>query len=403
MAKKDVASLIADLKNKKPKKRIQACQELAKLGDPQAIPSLASTYKKDPDDKVKAAAEKALTKFKAMQPDGAKVAKPVSPGIKRLRILLGISFVILLIANIAFMVLGGSGDDDEEIVDTTLRDRTELVDRIETSLTDAQEGALAIQEETENLDCERSIKRPSKVKLSAMEKHVFPDLAAVVDSDQYGTVFEFLGDAYTVWKNNCDNGSLNDIGTKITVSDMANLVLDNIPGLLTEIQTARTEPAATRDPEMFGVPPTAAPTPTFTPAPTPTQTPIAGIEYPTHIAALDSLVNKLDPAITEFQGRWQDAIDGEDFIDCRISSYGIDPLEAYVLPPEQAGDENLDEAVRLINEALALTQSNLPEFAAQCVLDGGLLSVVDTRLPELNTAAENIAEAKIRLDSMRNR
>lgn len=403
MAKKDLASLVADLKNEKPKKRVKACQELAKLGDPQAIPELVTVYKKDTDEKVKAAAESALIKFRAMQPADPSASSSVSPRLKQLRILLGVTLTILLIANIAFMVLGGSGDDEAKVVDTTLRDYSELIDKVSTSLSEAETGALAIQEETSNRNCERSIKRPSAVKLSEMEKHTYPDLGALVDSEPYDAVFGFLGDVYIVWKNNCEAGSLEGIEVQNQVNDMANKVLDTLPGLQSGIETMRTSPVPTRDPELFGVPPTAAPTATFTPAPTATLTPIAGIDYPTHIAALDSLVNKLDPAITEFQGRWQAVLDGADFVDCRISSYGIDPLVTYTLEPDQTGDEILDEAMRLVNETLVLMQSNLPEFASQCVLDGGLLSVVDESLPELNTAAENIATAKILLDSMRER
>lgn len=377
MANPSLQELLTQLIDEKPKKRLQAVQGLAKLGDPSAIPMLAKVYEIDTDKKVQAEAQKALARFRAHEMAAKAPAAGGSKIIKMLNLLLALTLVGLIGVNIVLR-LTGSGDDEKTVYTPT--DRQFLIQQVTNNLTSVRQDAEALQEEwgrigTPNgqLDCNRTFNRTQKMTLSSVDRYTYPDIANIL-SARYENIFFVLSPTFSDWDRFCSptNSIEPGISDSVNNADRLNIILANVDTLTTSLNTVINNPVPTNDPQFCCKLPSgdqAGPSGSAnTPVPAATVpnlaevTPLPNVNYPTHVTTLDELLRSAEFALNDLTARY-DVIRNGGIADCfNMPVAG----EAYVLPPDQVGDLLLDQAVQAVTNGLTALKQSIEIFNTNC-------------------------------------
>ena len=191
MSKPHWDALVEQLKDPDPKARRRACQQLARLDDPKAIPFLRTAYLQEDDERVRQAAARALAAYKALLQSGQPVRRlPFSDA------LLGRIAAGLLILLAASLILHGavkvleSRDDGEEAepaddVQTEPLDRDVLVSRLEAKFQEIEQIASGLRGElnhyhaTGEIACSTSQIAPQPAALALIDQQVYRDLGLI--------------------------------------------------------------------------------------------------------------------------------------------------------------------------------------------------------------------------------
>ncbi len=282
-----------------PKVRRRACQKLAATRDPAVIPFLRNAYIQDDDEKVRDAARRALTQFKAIHEGKALRRFPVSDRV--LRIMLGglaALFVVSLVLNGLILVLGNDEDSTPKAVEQTIpTSRDELVTRIQDTLRAAKtldaslRGEITTYNDTGRVACPLTYAIPAPLQLVEIDNYTYPDLEIV--AARLDLTLTPLQTALVLLQSACG-----DPATQTEKVLLSAAKLDQVEGQLKDVgqllQRAITNPAPTVGPTV-----TPLPTRTFTPTPTETPVPASATVPPTvTVPATDTPMPTFTPTVT---------------------------------------------------------------------------------------------------------
>lgn len=219
-----------------PKGRMEVCDKLAKLGDPEAIPVLAIIYKEDVDKGVREKAGESLKIFRAQQRRlERELASPEGgAGYKRLQTLFTVTLVLLILANVGLFVTK-PGEDTE----TDAEQRQRLADQIAGTLDGVISDSLGLQTELRKLkqenelpNCQRNFIRPQQIQVTSDKATKFPELAQLVTND-VGFSMGYLEIVFGFWDTICKGGR-----------DLTNVTsnLERLNAILTTATAARSNP-----------------------------------------------------------------------------------------------------------------------------------------------------------------
>lgn len=202
-----------------PEARIQACQKMWELRDPEAILALAIIYKEDPEELVRTEAREVLRNFKAMQRDMERAASGDKDEKKKkrrnwvpLQTLLILSLTVLLVANGLLFAIELTATDPTPTATplptlTAEQLRTQFLNRVSNYVSGVvgyseglREQLLSIQSGGAILNaCQyrRQVARPQPFELNALEQQLrdayyMRDIVAYVE-DEAGDI-EFMMD-----------------------------------------------------------------------------------------------------------------------------------------------------------------------------------------------------------------
>lgn len=348
-------------------RRIEACQQMWQLRDPEAILVLKIIYEEDPDPLVQAEAAEGLTNFRRIQREreaarSGKKSTGTGLGWRLLRSILLLTFVGLLILNGVFFWANSQDEsnDENEVVSenangiTENSDRPEVIDAFEQSLSQLVDDSLKLQIEWRKIedgstgDCAITLNRPAPLSLSESQAQQFPDINNIIgdSTDEEYNDYEFSFTAYnsvlSFWDAYCA-GTLPDsniIGNvdllREPIALATNIRANIIPTLraATAIPTIGPSPTDTLPPS-----PTPPPTATLTPEP------LANVRYEEHLSALEANIQENRRALELLEIKWNPDTRGRPICES-VSLTG-----AYMLPPDQQGDPDLDAIAQLVIDA----------------------------------------------------
>lgn len=282
-----------------PKVRRKACQQLAATRDPAVIPFLRNAYIQDDDEKVREAARRALVMFKALHEGKSLRRFPVGERVLTLALGgLAALFVISLVLNGLFLVLDRNDDDSaDRIEQTTPSSRSDLVDRIQGTLGDADaltaslRGEITAYNDTGRVACPITHEVPPPLQLAEIDNYTYPDLEIV--AARLDLTLTPLQTALVLLQSACGDPDTQTekVLQTATKLDQVEAQLKDVRSLL---NVAITNPAPTVGPTV-----TPLPTWTFTPEPTATPVPASATVPPTVTApATNTPMPTLTPTVT---------------------------------------------------------------------------------------------------------
>lgn len=378
----ELDSLLDDLHSEEPKIRRKAVEQLAKLGDPNAITELARVYGTDDEDpKVKQAAESALLKF-ARQESGP------SGGNSTMRFLsigLGVSLVVLILLNVVLRLSGGSDDDTAEagpspVPTVGALPRAEMLDYLANSvvvpsLENINTLRTEVTTETGTPACTAIIETlPVTEVLPAMRTN-YPDVVSIIE--EMNLAVDAINGVQTTWTSAC-------AGEAVDLTS-ADALLAGAEEIITEVATDIVN--AQQNPPTLAVP-TETPTPTPTNTPTYTPTPRPTVD-PTVMSALKRIV---DGAIAEMNSlvnnKWTPVQDGGvSPFGCSITSLGED----YVLPEDVAvAEPDLTALVVILNENLAKARASNQSYETNCLNNNLTPEIISQGLTDAQNALDTL-------------
>jgi hypothetical protein len=407
-----------------PKRRIDACQQMWKLRDPEAILVLKIIYEEDPDPLVQAEAAEVLTNFRRIQREreaerSGRKSKGTGLGWRLLRSILLLIFVGLLILNGLFFWANGreeESDGEDIVIDgnrgiTDSSGREEIVVALDQSLTDLNNDALALQNEWQKVeagnsgDCTITLNRPQPLELSEIQITQYPDIGQVVTdiSGDYLFSYSRLQNITGFWDTYCGEATPNNeayLGNvELLRTDVIIPAANVRANILPSLQAATTAPT-------IGPSPTNTLPPTETPVPTATLTlePLANVRYEEHLSALERTLQNNRSALEFIRDKWNPDTRGRPI--CGIGTLGA----AYTLPLDQQGDPDLDEAVLMVESALNDAGAADRLFNENCTnntlnLDPNLdptltgLNLINGALSKFDMAQEKINALRIKVAS----
>lgn len=397
-----------------PKRRMEACQQMWKLRDPEAIMFLKIIYEEDTDPLVQAEAAEVLTNFRRIQREreASRSGKSKSTGLgwRLLRSILLLTFVGLLILNGLFFWANTQDDEANTVVDndegiSSSSGRQEIVSALDQSLANLVDDAVKLQVEWQkvesgnNGDCLITLNRPQPIELTESQMQQFPDISSLI-SDEFGDYrfsFGAFNDVLGFWDAYC-------AGTLAESNLLGNVERLREPiGLATNIR-ANIIPSFREATAIPTVGPSPTPTlpPTETPVPTATFTPepLANVRYEEHLSALENLMSNNRNTFDLIKLKWDPATRGRP-----VCSGGQSIDAPYLLPPDQQGDVDLDEAVRLVEEALSFAAQADVLYEQNCVAEtlnsDPNVDPTAEGLRLINTSIGNFALAQEKINALR--
>ncbi|MBI5930727.1 MAG: HEAT repeat domain-containing protein [Chloroflexi bacterium] len=407
----NLQDLLNQLKDEKPKKRQQAVQGLAKLGDPAAIPTLAKVYEIDKDKRVQAEAQKALTQFRAYEMTAKATSASGSSPLKTVRLILVVSLMALIAANIALQA-GVVGQEDEKTVYTP-SNRQALIQQVTASIFEIRQDTEALKEEwgkigTEGgkLDCNRTFNRPRPMVLGTVDRYTYPDIVTVL-SDRYQFSLDILDLSFNTWDEFCrpNNPLPPGISDSIDNSSRLNTILANLDTIEAALNTVTNNPVPTRDPKNCCTIPSGEQTGSSsgnnpipaTAVPDINSTPLPNVDYATHLAALEALVTNAEFGLNDLLARYTTIQSGA-FPDCNNPPVVEAP---YALPPEQSGDALLNQAVLSVNSGLSSLKQSVDIFTNNCTRNPQ--TALQQGVPPANTAKDQFTQARQQISDLKAR
>lgn len=400
-----VDEYIKQLSSKDPAVRRAAAEWLGESAEPKAITKLAQVYNRDDNSGVKQAAKEALGKFRALEQaldrgDDEQVGEIITRIIKgeapkssggsalgRLVPILAVIFVLLAIANV--VVLTGVADtliaqigatavpttppDPLAVANqtaiaqsnTTVAERSVLIDEVRFILTAARNDTLTLQSQYGSvqsgfeIDCTAFFNNMPPYTMGEASRAAHPDIAAV--AERVNGLQTQLGDAKRAYDDACNNNV--PLTADAVVAPLATLTA--LTSILPDIDNAFSAAAAIIIPTVTPLPPTPdlsiTPTPQFTATPAP--------DVRSHVAALyviiDSNTNATSGVNALLLQYWTDAQTANDTDACRQSPPSID--DNYVLPADVAAfSSELVRAVDQVNLGLTQVRTGWERFTQAC-------------------------------------
>ena len=423
MSKPHWDALVEQLQDPEPKARRRACQQLARLDDPKAIPFLRTAYLQEDDERVRQTAAKALAAYKALQSGQPVRRLPFSDA------LLGRIAAGLLILLAASLILHGavkvleSRDDDQDAepadaVQTEPLDRDVLVSRLEAKFQEIEQIASGLRGEldhyhaTGEIACGTSRIPPEPAALALIDQQVYRDLG-LIGSKLDGTLPP-LQIAQLRWGRVCEtkNPEMQAILETSSRLDLVQSELGDISGLL---QRAITDPAPTIGPTVTPAPAatlTLPPgTPTATPSPTATL-PFPNLDYRAIIRALDEqfvvLGDLENPYESGMVNRWRQAREGQQ-PSTSFCTFDEWPVPFALTEAQQAelgrlgvADPELEQAARLVADGMDLAYQARALFEPSCAAQT-LDQTASQGIPLAENAVIKLSEAQGLVDAMRRR
>lgn len=448
--------LIEQLQDPEPKARRRAVRQMAKTRDPQVIPFLRNVYLQEDDDDVRSAAEAALRQFRALQQGGPMQQGPVSDAaLTRILVVLGVVFLALLIANIGVRLIDlPSGESGISASGGPVPERSELERALQNRLDETRSSVAALREsdrvyrESGTLLCPSDVIRPAPLELSPATLETYRrDLAGI--AGRINTTLNLLRIAQTRWDHMCSAGQASmaelvrasaeldqvEVDLALLDRDLATAIASPAP---TSGPSPTPPPTATLPPSLTPTPdpnqPTEAappppaetppssdipaptstppPTPTITPTLSPTPLPLPDLDYPQILRELNRRLAILGDLQRPYKNgildNWQRSQSGEIL---SPSSCALDPWPGLFewtdeqraqLDRRDAADPQLETAVRLINEGLALAIQARALYEPSCYAQT-LASTADTGIPLATSALEKLTEALHLVEQIRRR
>lgn len=425
MPQPDWNHLAEQLHDAEPKVRCRAIRRLAATRDPQVIPLLRNAYLQDEDDRVHAAAGRALAQFRAMQQGD-------SPG-RRLAIsqtalgraigVLAVALIALLAANAAVRALDQSGSDasaSAKEVETPLersvfeRDLRTRIAQIRAEVERLRESD-RVYRETGGLACGETTPALPALSLSALTRQTYQgDLTPI--ADRLDAALPFLQSAQTRWAAMCAAGTANMTDLVRASAELDQITVDL--GLAErDLSAAVANPAPPGTVYPTGTPrPTATIPPTNTPTPTATRVagllPLPDLDYPALLRELNARLAVLGDLQRPYKNgildNWRQSEQG-----AIISplSCALDPWPAAFewtaeqraqLDRPDAADPEIETAARLINEGLALAVEARALYEPSCASQT-LAETAAQGLALGTRAQETLFEAQALVDRIRRR
>lgn len=434
MSKPDWNHLAEQLHATKPKVRCRAIRQLAAARDPQVIPLLRNAYLQDDDDRVHAAARKALAQFRAMQ-QGSLPGRRLTisqTALTRTIGVLALALVVLLAANAAVRALGRAESDasaDAGKSETALersvfeRDLRTRIVQIRAEVERLREND-RVYRETGGLMCGDSAPTLPVLNLPVITRRTYQaDLTPI--ADRLDTALPFLQSAQARWAAMCAAGAANmtDLVRASAELDQVTVDLDLAER---DLSAAMANPAPTPSgglaallttPQPTETPhPTATLPPTSTPPPTATRVagllPLPDLNYPAVLRDLNARLAVLGDLQRPYKNgmldNWRQS--GQGGIISPLSC-ALDPWPAAFewtaeqraqLDRPDAADPEIETAARLINEGLALAVEARALYEPSCAGQ----TLADTAAPGLALGAQAqqfLLEAQELVDRIRRR
>jgi len=413
MSKPQWDALVEQLKDPDPKARRRACQQLARLRDPKAIPFLRTAYLQEDDERVRQAAHDALATYKAMQTGQPGRRLPVGEALlTRIAAGLAILLAVSVVLHGVTLVLGALEDDEDAgpapVAQTDPLDRDVLVTRLQDKFQEIEGIASGLRGEVDHYNatgeiaCDTSQVVPEPAALAPIDQQTYRDLALI--GSKLDGVLPALQIAQLRWGRICETNTpeMQSILEASSRLDQVAGELDEIEGLL---QKAITNPAPTMGPTVTPVPtatqtpqpgtptsppsetpeptltgaPTATPTPTVTPTETPSPTatlPFPNLDYRAIIRALDEqflvLGDLENPYETGMINRWQQAREGQQpsasfcTFDEWPAPFALTEAQQAEIQRPGVADPQLEEAVRLVIDGIDLAYQARALFEPSC-------------------------------------
>lgn len=449
--------LIEQLHDPNAKARRKAIRRLAAGGDPSAIPLLRNSYLQDDDDRVRLAAEKALHQFRARQEGLGRAQRSLPPdhALGRLVTALAVLLVGLLAANIGVRALsranGESGASADRLVPAV--ERSVLERDLRTRLAQMREAMASLRErdrlyrESGALACEEAGRLLPPLELSEATRQAYQaDLTRVAAA--LDAALPPLHSAQARWDAMCAAGIANmadivrasaeldqvAVDLALAESDLLAAIANPAP-TFGPSPTPTLAPSATLaavpgsgNPQAQNPPPTAAstatetpipsptPLPSMTPSPTPTATPtplpLPRLEYPAVLRQMSQRLAVIGDLRRPYRNgmldNWERSQQGEPIsaLSCTLDpwpgAYEWSPEERAQLDQPATADPELEEALRLINQGLALAAEARALYEPSCRAQT-LADTVDEGLPLAIRAYEILTEAQELVERIRRR
>lgn len=434
MSKPDWNHLAEQLHDTEPKVRCRTIRRLAAARDPQVIPLLRNAYLQDDDDRVHAAARKALAQFRAMQQGGSPGRRLIISQTTLTRAIgvLALTLVILLAANAAVRALGRAESDasasagkDEIVLERSVleRDLRTRIAQIRTEVERLREND-RVYRETGGLMCGDSAPTLPALNLPVLTRQTYQaDLTPI--ADRLDTTLPFLQSTQARWAAMCAAGTANMTDLVRASAELDQVTVDL--GLAErDLSAAMANPAPTPPgglAALLTTPwPTETPRPTATLPPTntppPTATRIAGLlplpdlDYPALLRDLTARLAVLGDLQRPYKNgmldNWRQSEQGGIISPL---SCALDPWPAAFewtaeqraqLDRPDAADPEIETAARLINEGLALAVEARALYEPSCAGQ----TLADTAAPGLALGAQAqqlLLEAQELVDRIRRR
>jgi hypothetical protein len=421
-----LAVLLQQLKSDDPKARAKACRALGKRGNPEAIPYLARVYQRfEEDDKVRAAAEKALKQFIKKMPSkpGASKGRISASAGRRWVIGLVVSFVVLLLLNVVLR-MGSDGEivsTEAEAIPTatatpsTPTPRDVLLATYETLYQNMLTNFVAMKTEwgtgtPGDLPCTAVVQPMQVTELAEIDRITYPDFGFVLDLNLTLTKMNLTVDSWNLQcsKPEGQQGSLDDFNTN---NDRLNALEPEIQAFGPVLAEVKNNPAPTVGPTatLTPIPSDTVPAPTETPIPTqapatstgvPTLTPtITRTPEPTiDPGVLNAVIKELDLGLAASErinvNYWFRIRDGQplDF-GC---SFGVTMPTLYDPAPVQVQIEQKPElgtAIQLLNDGIVLLEQSVNSFLTSCQ-NGNYAGAITPGIDNASQAYINFEQAK---------
>ncbi len=420
-----LAVFIEQLRSDDPKERAKACAAMGKLGDPEAIPHLSRVYQRlGEDEKVVAAAEKALRKFVKQMPDApgtsrgilsAKFARTLAMGLTA-------SLVVLLLLNVLLRMGGGDDETQAEVIEPTKiqtepTNREDLLVSYETLFQNMLSNFNFMRTEwggqLGQLGCdETQVKPMQETPLADIDRVTYPDFDPFVSA--LNGIVSRLQIVMDSWRTAC-GGTRGTFDEFNTANDSLNEIETLFENVATLISLARTNPAPTVGPTATLTPvptntlqatntpvpdaPTATPEPTLTPSITPTPAPTIDP------GVFSDITRRVENAISAAEqikaGYWEPVQrDGSLPFGCNFTAQLPD-----LYPEDDAVFTNQPEflqAVQLFNLGMGFLQTSVDSFTTKCI-GGGVQAAVTQGIADADSALSNLTQAKTILDTLAQR
>ena len=450
MSKPQWDALVEQLRDPDPKARRRACEQLAHLANPKAIPFLRNAYLQEDDERVRQAAHKALAAYKAMQTGQSGRRLPVSESaLSRIAVALAILLIVSVILNGAGMILGSGGDDSDgnptaSDARTTPTNRESLVALLQNKFDEIEQYSATLREEiahyhaTGEIACGTAQPMPQPVALAPIDQQTYRDLGLV--GSKLDGVLPPLQIAQIRWGRICETKSpeMQSILEASSRLDQVESEMLEIDGLLqraianpaptigptvTPLPTATPSPqpgtptappTQTQAPTLTGVP-TATPTPTVTPTETPSPTatlPFPNLDYRAIIRALDEQFLVLGDLQNPYQSgmidRWRQAQNGQQLsttfcaFDEWPAPFALTETQLAELRRPGVADPQLEQALRLVSEGIDLAYQARALFEPSCAAQT-LAATAAQGIPLGENAVARLGEAQQIVDSIRRR
>jgi hypothetical protein len=349
-------TLLGQLRDGDKKKRIKACKELAKLGNPRAIVELVKVYQDDYEEpEVKQAAEDALRVFAEMEQGGSRRKGGGSCVLRGLSSLLALTLLLLIAGNV-FLRMGSANEDttptpngtEVALRNATLSPRDVLLNRLTSEvmlpgLNDINSLRAEWSAGAGNLPCTAQPSRISSVPFSAVDRNAYADIATIVDN--MGKALAEIALVTHSWDTACatpEKGTAEQVGIALEKLKTAETLLTQAANDLMVAQSIPT-------PEPSPLPPTPVPT----------------ID-PNILTEIETLAQGGKRSTTSLvNDRWIPVQNGE------RSPFGCSPPppvgEDYQFTNELfASDPKLAEAIFELNQGLPLARRSIETYVNNC-------------------------------------